>query len=341
MNKLKQDPFLAAMAGAGVLIVLFFAYIVFFSWSGNSEIYENLGYSVKDPASLKDPATQAPVAGQPDIDAYRARKEEYGKIYADIVDNYRKADASFESFFTPGLRPSQFLDPYRNRIQQLEEALGRDGIALRPPADPADPEATAALPSAFRWEIPTAEQWARNPRQEEHARLLQKRFWIRQRIADAARSVGKQGLSRLIDVTFFDPDAGLGLDNAPAREGEIKLEDYPAAPAQGQKEYALPDNIGRTITFGCTAEVMYGAIPRFLRDLLRAPTPGSPQILVNLVGLRVYTLQQNDFEADIKFDPNKNDGDQKKQEAEKALRPQPVTIQVTCTVIDYKDQEKK
>jgi hypothetical protein len=271
--------------------------------------------------------------GRQDIESWRRYGERLTAAYAGIAAVHREADARFERWF-PGLPLTErgapprdaFVTRWRDEARLLENALAAASVKVG--SEPDDPS------PGFNWEPLRIEQLDAVGRADEPALLrdVQKRFWLRKRIADIILRSGVP-VRRLVDFRFFRPLHPKIQDVAPFGGGSelVVWSGLPGAP-QGRlprdfEESPLPNGIGRTITFGVVLEVRYSDVPRAIREVL---TPGlEPTVqegmLVNVIGSQVTVRQQNAVKVTVD-DP---------KELERSVKPGFVLLSLTCQVLDF------
>ncbi|MBI2899423.1 MAG: hypothetical protein HYY17_04515 [Planctomycetes bacterium] len=374
MDKLKQNPFLAAMIGAGV-VLLALAGILLYPALDEKGNFQKKVKSVQ--LSLRAASTDTP--GRPDIESWnnpasapsKDRKDYAGKLtwsYRNIALFYAQYDWNLEWWKTNG----EPRDPEKLKADEIEKfraapsrgeiegkirdwATGPEGlqatlkkknvaVGMKREEEIADP---GQHNYGFNWESDI--RW--NEIKEEEVlpvlKTLQKRYWIRERIANACldKSISVQ---RIVDVYFFRPlhpklVGKWGERPQTGTENEILYVSHVIPKRLDRskfEEYDLPGELGKTITFGVTVDLMYAEVPKFVRKLMDLDL--NPRILVSVIGTRVVVLDQNRAEEtydynDYEGDPTKTEAERKAKEEEKLkeFKPKPVRLFLTCQVVDF------
>ena len=93
--------------------------------------------------------------------------------------------------------------------------------------------------------------------------------------------------------------------------------------AQGASvEYALPDELGETLTFEISIELPYKDVLRFISQFL---TPDlKPKMLIKLRSCKISMTDPMEEEKIIEYD-----------EKEPAIEANPISLILTCEVIDF------
>ena len=266
-----------------------------------------------------------------DIESWKRYGKEVTDADARIRSVHREADARFERWF-PGLQMTAtgapprdaFVTRWRDEARMLENALASASVKVG--SEPDDPS------PGFNWEPLRIELLDAAGRADEPALLhdVQKRFWARKRIADIVLRSGVR-VRRLVDFRFFRPIHPRIQDLAPLGGGSDLVVWLPGLPAgrlpRDFEEAALPNGVGRTITFGVVLELPYSEVPRAIREVL---TPGlepavQERVLVNVIGSQVTIRQQNAVKVKVE-DP---------KELERVVKPGFVLLSLTCQVLDF------
>ncbi|MHC4606031.1 MAG: hypothetical protein ACYTAF_03755 [Planctomycetota bacterium] len=326
MSQAKTNVFWISMTAAGVTLLALAFLLVYPKWSETSKHRSDI---IDKEKGLNIPATS-----EDDIKAWRARREEYQTDYDSIVGYYKDTDAELEKWFEGLSDPAStaFTNKYSDEIQKLEKKLEDAGIAVGVEKKRGFGTEEAAQ-YGFNWEIPSVDQWSLiGPESAAVVRALQKRFWIRERIANVALAAK---VKRIRDVRFFRL---LHPDCPRVGKYDVSTPPYPNAPAntrdiQNFREPVLPDEHGETITFGFTIDIMYGDLPEFLREFLRVDQ--EPKLLVNVIGMRTYVVKQNLLTKPVYWRQGEQTEEEEVEKFYETVEPVPVTAQFTCRVIDY------
>jgi len=236
------------------------------------------------------------------------------------------------------------------KLKQRDVKLG-----MPPPANARDDENPYAGKYGFNWEVDF--KWDPVGEKEIPAvlKILQKRYWIRKRIANACLAQDVK-VQRLVDVYFFRPlHKNLSGGNYPwdtRASSETAPDSLPYAGSpirtgtdRGRfDEFDLPGDLGKTITFGVALDLMYPEVNKFVRKLLDRDL--APRLLLSTVGMRMMVLEQNPATLTYTYDwKERDDGQNKKrqEDAEKKfleenkahLQLRPVRLLLTCQVVDF------
>ncbi len=348
MRQLKQNLFWVGVGLAGAALVAFYLLGVMPLGAQASKYQGAIRTKLNQ---LNDP-----VPGDPDIENWTSYRERLQKDYADISRFYQECDAHLERWFS-GLpdKPNRgaFMTRYSDESRKIEEDLKN----FRDPNDPRyegvkigiETEGDAkAVSGGFNWERPSPDDWDKIgfvPEDIERVlKTLQKRFWIRQRVADVTLA-GKVKVSRVLDFRFLrrlhDRITGAPWQN-PAPGNPVPP--FAAMGASPPSEYDLPDELGRTITFRFGVDLPFSEIPRFIQEFLNPSAQGSTRerLLVSITQCHVTIRKQNEPEAKIIYP--QGDLEQKKQkeeEARKKAAAKDVTLVLTCQVIDFDPSKVK
>jgi hypothetical protein len=342
----KLNPFLAAMAGAGALLLILAGVLVYPAW-------DETGTIEKQVKGLQSQLSMAAMdtPGRPDIESWndgqiaaaaKDEKDYYGKLvwsYKNVANFYLTYDVNLEWWKTHGEPPMDIAKASPEELAKLQRDPSRGdekkGIQI------GVKDETSTEPTlGFNWE--TNIPWSELKGDEEKLVLktLQKRYWIRERIANICLSKDLR-VNALIDVYF----PALVHKNVRTGVGEHP-EKYVGDPSKKAgrdrfEEFELPGGLGKTLTFGVTVELPYGEVPKFVRSMLS--TDIAPRLLVNILSTRVMIVDQNAPEESYTVDVYENksaDENAKlkaaaKDEFYKKVQPKPVRLKLLCQVIDF------
>lgn len=345
MDKLKKNAFWAGVVGALVLLVILFAALVTPKALAKERLLGLLKTKDKELTGEKIHASQSAVQ-------WNERKTQMLASYKKITDFYAASDRHFERWFDgfDGRDRGTFMARYREEIQKLETSLAEKKTEVGIP-DAANP---ALRRFGFNWEEPLPNQWEdiiKGGAGEEQRvlRELQKRFWVRQRVANALLK-GDVKVTRVHDFRFFRR-LSQGLQNA-GWEAPPTGTDVVAWPGvrvdqRNFLEFDLPNELGKTFTFGFALQLPYSEVPKILKEILNPDIEprndsGSDRLLVNLIGAQVSLREQN--LPLIHYWHWEKDEAHKQAQLAKALAeagmtseisPRHVLLAVTCQVVDF------
>jgi hypothetical protein len=289
-----------------------------------------------------------------DIDSWNKYKGDVTRAYSEVTGFYAVSDKHLERWF-PGILLGGDGDPtrdvftsrYRDEGDRMEAELTKKDVKI------GAEETLAGQPKGgFNWEAMTPADWtqvAANPADEKLVlRELQKRYWARQRLANAILNGGVK-VNRVVDFRFFKK-LHEKLGNAPWEQYRAKPEDtihWPAVNAgpngqpMGFMETDLPNDLGKTLTFGFAVELPYSEVPKAIREILNPGNEAAAQerMLVNLIGTHVTIRDQNEPVVKFTFEKG-NAADEATKKAEALSKsggdkPKPVLLAVTCQIVDF------
>ena len=359
MKKIKLSPFwLGILASIGVLLVVL---VVLITPMVTKKQQENvkLRRLAKD---LQEARTGTP--SKQDIEAWQKYRSEVIRAYNDVTKFYTDSDKHLERWF-PNLLVGADGDPARDAFMaryvdegnQLESKLSAKPYDVKIGFEQEQPGQRAK--GGFNWESITPADWniiaAGGQADEKHVlRELQKRYWARQRLANTILNGGVK-VNRVVDFRFFKRLHDK-LGNAPWEQYSTKPEEMVHwqgvnAGSTGQPigfgETDLPNELGKTLTFGFAIELPYSEVPKAIREMLNpgnAPAAQEP-MLVNLIGTHVTIRDQNEPVVNYTYilgdeaDKAAKHADAlKKAGGDKA---RPVLLAVTCQLIDFDPSKVK
>jgi hypothetical protein len=371
MNKLKQNAFWFGVAGAlavvGAVAALWW-YPLYDTASATKTKIASLKSELESTSKTplfggKVPGATSGAPSDPDIKKWSAVRAQYIEDYKLIAKHYADRDKALETWFADlpnKTNPSydQFGTPYKTAAGELEQGIRGKGIKVGYPKDDKDPNTEGKY--GFNWADIANLPWQTISEDERRSavRDFQKRYWICELIRDAITADGVK-VDRLNDVYFFKPVADpskFPADLRPAvTDGEIRYVNNPleAQGLGGQNkfdEFVLPEGdkpakpeeaknyLGKTITFGFSVTLSYSDVAKLIREVI---TPSKSQLLVNVIGVRVFVPKQNPFTREATIRPVKGDPTtetqkaDKKRELEADVKPVPVTVWITGQVIDF------
>ena len=351
MDKLKKNAFWAGVLGALGLLVVLFVVLVSPKFLAQADLSKKI--RAKDGELKREEIHASQSAAQ-----WNERKTQMLASYKKITDFYAASDRHFERWFDGFNSPPDrgtFMARYREEIQKLEGSLAEKKTEIGIP-DPANP---AVRRFGFNWEEPLPDQWTQillgGPGEEARVlRELQKRFWIRQRVANALLKDGVK-VARVHDFRFFRR-LSQGLNNA-AWDVPPTATDAVAWPGvridqRNFMEFDLPNELGKTFTFGFALQLPYSEVPKILKEILNPEIEpregGDGRLLVNLIGAQISLREQN--RPLISYWHWEKDEAHKQAQLAKALAdagmtsdvaPRNVLLAVTCQVVDFEPTKVK
>jgi hypothetical protein len=341
MDQLKRNAFWIGVGVAAAALVGVFAALILPGYATIEKERRTLSGTVTRLSGLERPA-------DPVLKDYDALKAKMIGSYEKITGFYAASDKHFERWFDGlGENPNRgaFLAKYDGEIQALEKELEGKGTKVGLP-DPNDAEKRVL---GFSWEIPEPGHWSTiGPADEPRVlKEIQKRFWVRQRVANIVLRGGVK-VSRIQQFRFFkmlteklqNPPWQVVVPGAPT----ISWPGMAAAAAgfnRNFQEFELPNELGRTVTFGFAIELPYSEVPKVLKEILNPDIEprgdnGANRLLVNLLGVDVTALEQN--EPKIEYTYTRGNAQQQAAAlaaAKEKIKPRNVLMTVTCQVIDF------
>jgi hypothetical protein len=341
----KINVFYASMGGAALLLLAGYLVLVYPKGADQAKVQRSLGTLVK---GLETELAEAP--GKPDIDGWKKYRAEALRAYKDITKFYADTDQALERWF-PGMQNpdrGRFMTKWRDEGNRLEAELVKMGCAVGVLDGDADgPPEERKRRLGFNWETLEIAHWAQinQAGTDEEAKVLrelQKRFWARQRIANLVLTGGVKA-SRLVDFRFFKrlhPAVGNAPWEAPlqGREGILYQGVGGGGASRTFQEFDLPNDLGRTMTFGATLELPYSEIPKALREILNpGGQPGANEpLLISLVGAHIAMRGQNEPVVHFEYlKGDKEDEEKKRAAALEKNAARNVLLAVTCQILDF------
>lgn len=352
----KINVFWASLGSALGLLLILYIMMVWPKMGERTKVERQLNMLVTE---LNGAVAETP--GKPDIDGWKKYREEAKRAYKDITKFYADNDKALERWF-PGMEnPNRgsFMTKYRDEGAKLEAELLKKGcqVGLQD-GDPEDPDAKDAKKKrlGFNWEALEIPHWnaitQAGPEEEQKVLgELQKRFWARQRVANLVLTSGVKA-SRVLDFRFFKrlhpavsnppwdalPQAkegityqGLGGEGGNAFRG-------------GFQEFDLPNELGKTLTFGAAIELPYSEVAKALREVLSTGgQPGANEaLLISLVGAHVTIRTQNEPYVTYEYkEGDKQDEAAKREKALQDAKARDVLLTFTCQIIDFDPSKVK
>jgi hypothetical protein len=359
VKKIKLSPFwLAILAAIGVLLFALVPYI-FSMIAEKKRVNGALRRLAMDLKTAKDgtPSKQ-------DIQSWQEYRSKVVGAYNDVTKFYSDSDKVLERWFQ-GLNvnvngvPARdaFMTRYNDEAQQLENKLGQKPHEVKIGIE--DENQARKLRGGFNWEMLTPANWnviaAGGEADEVHVlRELQKRYWARQRLANAILNGGVK-VNRIVDFRFFkklhDKLGNEFWEQYPTKAEEVIHWQGVSAGMTGQPvgfgETDLPNELGKTLTFGFAIELPYSEVPKAIREMLNPGNQAAAQepMLVNLIGTHVTIRDQNEPLVTYSYELN-NDADKQAKHADALKKAggdkaRPVLLAVTCQIIDFDSAKVK
>jgi hypothetical protein len=359
MKKIKLSPFwLAVVAAIGVLVIVLVPYIFTMI---NTKKKENMALR-RLAGTLKEAKEGTP--SKQDIESWQEYRSKVVRAYTDVTKFYSDSDKVLERWF-PGLNlgadgdPARdaFMTRYNDEGQQLENKLGAKPYEVKIGIE--DDQPGRKNRGGFNWEALTPADWnviaAGGAADEKHVlRELQKRYWARQRLANTILNGGVK-VNRVVDFRFFKKLHDK-LAQAPWEQYSTKAEDIihwqgvnagMTGQPNGFGETDLPNELGKTLTFGFAIELPYSEVPKAIREMLNPGNQAAAQepMLVNLIGTHVTIRDQNEPVVGYTFElGNETDKATKHADALKKAggdKARAVLLAVTCQIIDFEPAKVK
>ena len=235
-----------------------------------------------------------------------------------------------------------FVARYRDEATRLEQALRQDGRGTAVGGTADEP-----LPG-FRWEDLRVERWEGIGREDERAilRALQKRFWVRERVARVALKAGAR-VKRVVDFRFFSPlhDRFREVENT---AGDGPAGPWPGIPSSGPGVLAgqreKPLDPAWKLVFGVCLELPYSEVPKAIREVLSPGTQAGlrEEMLITLLGTKLSIRTQN--QPLKRFDDDsKDDGERQAKEREilEGSKPGNVWLTIAGQVMDFEAEKMR
>lgn len=273
------------VCGAAVVLLMVLAVLLFYPLMTKEKDFRKSIASRSLPVGQVH-ANLANIPGEPGIDAHRRRREELTADYRALLDDLRKNDEIFERWFKEiyqenshnMVTPNYFDQHYKAKRGYLKSIL-KQKVELGYPST--KNEAGISQDSSLRASEDLS--WESDIDLASPAVLsqLQKRYWIREMVADAVLHSGAR-VARLEDI-YFPPEAATSppFKYDPYNTNEFvlirRLKEKNIKDSQWH-ERQIPDSLGETITFGVSLQVYYADIPMFLSYLLSDAKPQIPDV---------------------------------------------------------------
>jgi hypothetical protein len=352
MKKLKLSPFWLVMIGVAAVLLFGLLPVVLNQKAKEDALRGQLKRKAADLAAARDDTPS-----RSDIEAWTKYRSDITKAYVDVTNFYTQSDKVLERWF-PNLLLGADGDPARDTFmtryldegKQLEDKLSAKPYEVKIISE--DPNGGKPR-SGFNWEPMTPADWAQVAAsgatdEKMVLRELQKRFWARQRLANAIINGGVK-VNRIVDFRFFkrlhDKLSGSPWEqwkNTP--EDTIHWQGVNAGPngqPAGFAETDLPNELGKTLTFGCALELPYSEVPKAIREMLNPGNEAGAQerMLVNLIGTHVTIRDQNEPSITFTYYTNKPGDEATKKAAALAKaggeKPHPVLLAITLQIVDF------
>lgn len=343
MNKFKAQGFWVGVVVALAVLAVGFGVMVLPLWTKQADEQKKVKTLANSLAGKK-------MAGAPDIAAAREYREKMVKEYGDIVKFYDESDQHLERWFDPSWPADPprdtFMAKLRGEIDRIHKELKDKGTQVGDD----DPINADQRKFGFCWEVPGPADFQTIGADEKKVmKELQKRFWARQRVADVIlKSRDPIKVTKVHDFRFARRLHDR-LNNAPwemVQQGADAVH-YPGFSdpsgqiARGFQEYELPNELGRTTTFGFALQLPYSEVPKVIREILQpggegAGDTGKGRLLVNILGAHVTIREQNEPVKELDFFKDQvAERKQKEEEIRATAKPRDVLLIVTCQIVDF------
>jgi len=346
---MKRNSFWVGTGAAAAAAVVFFGVMVVPLWAKKSSKVGTLGRLVKKLKEERD------IPGNPDIAACESSKtaiiEQYQKLggfYSTSNDHLERWFGDLKIAANQDPQRDNFMSIYRREKDEIEKALKEKGVVIGVP-DTANPDKHRF---GFNWEDPQPDEFGRIVADEKKVlKEIQKRFWARQRVANALLTILNENgkVAKVQDFRFFRKlHTALGSANwelFPTGDAAVHYMGVGAPPNAAPNsfmEYELPQKLGRTMTFGFAVELPYGQVPRLISEILNpaAEKNVASRLLVNVIGTHVTIREQN--EPEVKKTVMRGDPVARakaEEEIKAGIKPIDVLLTVTCQIIDFEPTE--
>jgi hypothetical protein len=334
MDKLKQNPFLAAMGVLAVVAVVAFIILVMPAQSVAGKKTTEIQNQVK---TINKEIADLP--GKQNLEVWSAAAAALKTRYQDRLKEMMELDQNLGEWFTDlddNSTYQVFMNQYGDQTDKLQKELIEKGVLLgSPKADDAGKLTETGVPG-FNWIQPNEIKAPMTEDERAAKVILQTRFNISRAIVNAVTSgTFKPGTRRLLDVTFLERfkystttvastdkgassipidlkryagHTGVGSGNyvewflprngetppPPPAEAEAGTKPGDAAPAPAAKAPDKDPHLGKTITFGFAVVMDYNQVPDLLRNLIASPVP--PQLNLSIVGVNIFVAEPNPTE---------------------------------------------
>lgn len=355
MKKIKLSPFWLGILASCVVLVILLA----------TMIAPKMALLAKKKSAVKRVANDLAAArdGTPsrgDIESWQKYRSEVTSAYVNVTKFYSDSDKYLERWFPNVLLGADgdpardnFMTKYKDAGEALEAKLSGKPLEVKIGVEDETGGGVKKAKYGFNWESMTPGDWnqvaAGGAADEKMVlRELQKRYWARERLANIILN-GSVKVNRIVDFRFFKKLHDK-LGNAPWEQWNYKQEEIVHwqgvnAGQNGQPigfvETDLPNELGKTLTFGFALELPYSEVPKAIREMLNPGNEAAAQerMLINLIGTSVSIRDQNEPVVKFTFEKgNKQDEDTKRAEALAKAGgggPRPVLLAVTCQIIDF------
>jgi len=328
MEQLKKNGFWVGLAVVAALIVGAFVYFVIGEWDARTKAADSLKrVNEKLKEALAKPAE---IPSDKQIIALQDRTKELQTDVEKCKSWYKTYDDELEKWFA-ALPDPPAVGAFKAQYDTLREKMKTDlegggiHVGVRPAGDGAALLTAGPVAGGLHWEEVGAPS---SPSIKE----IQKRFWIRQRVADT-----------LLQLQQEAPKSVVALEEirfAPGPRG-TSGEDYPGWPSNA---FELPGKYGLVMTCGIRVEMSNALVPKFLKMLLETDAPG-PKLLTHIRGSRVTLVEAlpDKIEEVIRVPAGENAQEAKQKRTDELKKewtaPRPVRVFVTYEIFDF-DGEK-
>jgi hypothetical protein len=337
MKTLKVNPLWIGSAAAAAFLVLILSWGLMPKVGRHHKLNLSLGRLSRDLDAAK-----AGTPSRADIKSWSRYGRDMIQAQRDIATFYSDNLKSLNRWFSDlpeapdGYPPRDaFVARYQDEARSLEQRLSGNTFGTKVGGDSEVP-----MPG-FHWEDLRIDRWEGIGRDDERAilRELQKRFRVRERVANAALS-GDVRMMRLVDFRFFQP-IHEKFREAADPPGSIPSSQWPGIPSDpaGSMTRQLQEPAGpiTKLTFGFALELPYSEVAHVVHEVI---SPGAQVgvregMLITIIGTHVTIRQQNQLKRYFEYESN-NEEDRKAKQREilESNKPGSVLLTVTCQVVD-------
>jgi hypothetical protein len=352
MKKIKLSPFWLAIVIAGAVLLIGIVPMIATKVTKQNTLKGALKRKANELSAAKEGTPS-----RADIETWTKYRTDVSTAYVAVTNFYTTSDKVLERWF-PNLLVGADGDPARDTFMTRYLDEGRkleDKLSGKPYEVKVGPEDDGGKKQrgGFNWETLTPGDWANvagsGAADEKNVlRELQKRYWARERLANVIINGGVK-VNRVVDFRFFkklhDKLSAATWEQFGNKADEMIHWQGVSAGPNGQPigfiETDLPNELGKTLTFGFALELPYSEVPKAIREMLNPGNEAAAQerMLVNLIGTHVTIRDQNEPVVRFNFElGNKTDEDAKRADALTKAggdKARPVLLAVTFQIVDF------